>query len=515
MGKLLTQDEFLKRASAIHGDKYDFSRAIYVHSKKKLTLFCNKHKKEFFLSPNHILKGIGCPYCGGTKKLTQDEFIEQSRLVHGERYDYSKVQYKNYETPVEIICRVHGQFVQKPHAHLNKRGCKICGGSNPLDTQYFIERAISKHGNKYDYSKTIYINLKSKLEIICKEHGSFWQSAGGHLDGNMCKKCSGNHSPSTSEFIDKANSIHNGYYSYNKVIYKSAHKPITITCKLHGDFQQTPNSHLKGSECSICSLLKKKNPTNLPKSKTLTEEFIKQGQLKHGFKKYDYSQSIYLNNKTKIIIGCKIHGWTQQFPNAHLNGVGCSKCANEETAKKNRKDITYFLEKSKEVHGKKYSYKKATFVRMRNLTTIICSKHGEFQQAAYAHLRGQGCPKCKESQGERIIRVFLESHAVKYVYQKNFGDCKNQSYLFFDFYLPKQNLLIEYDGEQHFKTTRGNTFGGELGFAKRIINDRIKDNYAESKKIKLLRVDFNQLKNIEQILTQKLYDSDKKEKHSG
>jgi very-short-patch-repair endonuclease len=341
----------------------------------------------------------------------------------------------------------------------------------------------------------------------------FFQSAGGHLNGYKCKKCSGNDTPTTSEFIEKANLIHNGYYTYDKVEYKSAHSPVIITCKLHGDFQQTPNSHLKGSECSLCSLLKKKNPTNLPKSKSLTEEFIKQGQLKHGYKKYDYSKAIYLNNKTKVTIGCKLHGWTHQFPNGHLKGVGCAKCANEETAKQNRKDITYFLEKAKEVHGKKYSYKQTTFVRMRNLTTIICKKHGEFQQAAYAHLRGQGCPKCKESQGERIIRVFLETHKLKYVYQKKFEDCKNQSYLFFDFYLPKQNLLIEYDGEQHFKTTRGNTFGGEVGFEKRKINDAIKTTYAKTKNIKLLRINFRQLKDIEQILTQELYDTKQTEKH--
>lgn len=513
MGKLLTQDEFIKRALERHGDKYDFSRAIYIHSKQKLTVFCNKHKKDFFLSPNHILKGIGCPHCGGTKKLTQEEFIEEARKIHGDRYDYSKAIYKNYETKVEIVCSIHGSFFQRPHRHLDGGGCSSCGGSKPLDTNEFIKRAIAIHGNEYDYSKVIYSNTKSKVEIICKKHGVFFQSAGGHLNGYKCKKCSGNDTPTTSEFIEKANLIHNGYYTYDKVEYKSAHSPVIITCKLHGDFQQTPNSHLKGSECSLCSLLKKKNPTNLPKSKSLTEEFIKQGQLKHGYKKYDYSKAIYLNNKTKVTIGCKLHGWTHQFPNGHLKGVGCAKCANEETAKQNRKDITYFLEKAKEVHGKKYSYKQTTFVRMRNLTTIICKKHGEFQQAAYAHLRGQGCPKCKESQGERIIRVFLETHKLKYVYQKKFEDCKNQSYLFFDFYLPKQNLLIEYDGEQHFKTTRGNTFGGEVGFEKRKINDAIKTTYAKTKNIKLLRINFRQLKDIEQILTQELYDTKQTEKH--
>ncbi|MBI4649443.1 MAG: hypothetical protein HY738_23300 [Bacteroidia bacterium] len=275
------------------------------------------------------MKGIGCPSCGGTKKLTQDEFITRARQIHSDRYDYSKVKYKNYETKVEILCKTHGTFFQKPHRHLVKGGCPICGGSNPLDTKEFIERAKSIHGDKYDYNKTIYTNTKSKVEIICKEHGSFWQSAGGHLNGYKCKKCSGNHRPSTVEFIDKANFIHKNYYTYNKVEYKSAHKPVTITCKLHGDFQQTPNSHLKGTECPLCSLLKKKNPNNLPTSKSLTEEFIKQAKAKHGINKYDYSKASYINNKTKVIIRCQIHGWSEQYPNAHLKGIGCAKCAIE------------------------------------------------------------------------------------------------------------------------------------------------------------------------------------------
>ena len=513
MGKLLTQEEFVKRAIEIHKDKYDFSKAIYIHSKHKLTVFCNEHNKDFFISPNHILKGIGCPYCGGTKKLTQQEFIDNARQIHGEKYDYTKVIYKNYKTKIEIVCLLHGSFFQSPHSHLDGGGCLICGGSNPLDKDEFIKRAIAIHGNEYDYSKVVYLNAKTKVEIICKVHGPFWQSARGHLNGYKCKKCTGNHRPSTTEFIDKANLKHKDYYSYEKVEYISAHRTVTITCKLHGNFQQTPHSHLKGSECPLCSLLKKKNSANLPNSISLTEDFIKQGQLRHGNTTYDYSNVAYINNKTKIVIGCKIHGWTNQPPNSHLKGIGCAKCANEETAKKNRKDFTSFLEKAKEVHGKKYSYNSAAFVQMRNLTKIICSKHGEFEQAAYAHLRGQGCPKCKESQGERIIRVFLEKEKVQYIYQKKFSDCKNQSYLYFDFYLPVQNVLIEYDGEQHFKTTRGNTFGGEIGFEKRKVNDNIKDIYALSKSIKLVRINFRQLKTIEQILIQTLLASAQKKKH--
>ncbi|BDX38891.1 hypothetical protein CYCD_22460 [Tenuifilaceae bacterium CYCD] len=281
MAKLLTQEEFIKKATDKHGNKYDFSKSIYVHSKQKIIVICKIHKKEFFISPNHLLKGVGCPDCAGTKKLTQNEFILRARQVHGNKYDYSRVIYKNYETKVEIICKEHGSFHQKPHRHLDNGGCPVCGGSNPLDTNQFIERARLVHGDRYDYSKTVYYNSKTKVEIICKEHGSFWQSPSGHLIGYNCRKCSGNDNLSTTEFIKKANTIHNNYYTYDKVEYKNANKPVTITCKLHGDFLQTPSAHLKGSECNLCSILRKKNPNDIPTSKSLTEEFINKAKSKY------------------------------------------------------------------------------------------------------------------------------------------------------------------------------------------------------------------------------------------
>lgn len=503
MGRKLTQEEFLEKAINKHGDKYDFSKSVYIHSKQKLSVFCITHQKDFYVSPNHLLKGSGCPYCGGTKKLTQAEFIRKAIEIHGEKYDYSLVHYKNYDTPVKIICKEHGIFSQKPHAHLNGHGCNICGGSNPYSTEDFITSAKKVHGNKYDYSKVDYNNTKSKVEIICKKHGSFWQSAEGHLNGYGCKKCSGNYIPLTVEFIIKAKEIHNDLYLYDKVNYLSAHKPVTITCKFHGDFQQTPHTHLKGSGCYLCSILKKKNPNSLPKSKSLTEDFIRKARIKHG-NKYDYTKVEYINNKSKILIKCPVHGWTEQIPNSHLKGLGCPQCSNEETAKKNRKGKGFFITKAREIHGNKYSYTTTIITSMRNKTKIICKKHGEFEQAAYAHLRGQGCPKCKESNGERIIRVFFERNKIKYIYQKKFEKCKNQSYLFFDFYLPKYNLLIEYDGEQHFKTTRGKTFGGQKGFEKRKLNDQIKDGFALKEGIRLLRINYNQMKEIESILVENL-----------
>lgn len=120
------------------------------------------------------------------KYNTKDEktkvFIRKALKVHGNWYDYSKVEYKGSRTKVTIICPIHKDFEQTPTNHLNDKGCNKCGNLNRgkyhvLTTQTFIERSKSIHNNKYDYSKVNYINNRTKICIICPEHGEFWQKA--------------------------------------------------------------------------------------------------------------------------------------------------------------------------------------------------------------------------------------------------------------------------------------------------------------------------------------------------
>ena len=131
-------------------------------------------------------------------------------------------------------------------------------------------------------------------------------------------------------------------------------------------------------------------------------------------------------------------------------------------------------------------------------TIIICNKHGKFEQNAGAHLCGKGCKLCNESKGEIIIKKYLDNHNIEYVREKSFNECKNKFYLPFDFYLPNQNLLIEYDGLQHSKPIK--FWGGENAYKKRQNNDEIKNNFAKNNNIGLLRIKYDQINNIEQIL---------------
>ncbi len=125
------------------------------------------------------------------KKLTTKEFIKKAKIYHGNRYNYSKVKYVNSKTKIMIICKKHGEFLQTPSKHLMGQGCFKCGcekivSLKSITTKEFIKRAIKIHNNKYDYSKVEYKNAHTKITIICKKHGKFKQSPNSHLRGRGC-----------------------------------------------------------------------------------------------------------------------------------------------------------------------------------------------------------------------------------------------------------------------------------------------------------------------------------------
>lgn len=187
-GRNLTTDAFIAKAREKHGGKYDYSKVRYTDSQTKITIICPEHG-EFEQIPNNHLSGKGCPKCGGVAKLTTDEFIARSRNVHGDKYDYSKVRYVNARCKVTIICPEHGEFEQKAGKHLSGQGCPNCVSFARSTTDMFVMKARKVHGDKYDYSKVKYVNGKTKVTIICPEHGEFEQMPSSHLKGHGCVKC--------------------------------------------------------------------------------------------------------------------------------------------------------------------------------------------------------------------------------------------------------------------------------------------------------------------------------------
>lgn len=186
-------------------------------------------------------------------KLTTQEFIDHSRAVHGDKYGYAFSVYQSARVKVFIYCHVHGMFEQSPHHHVNGRGCPGCYGNKKHDNCSFIQKAREIHGDKYDYSKVEYKNNYSKVTINCPEHGDFEQKVTSHISGHGCAECVGLRKNTNESFIEKSKKVHGYRYSYSKVSYVCSQEKVTITCPEHGDFEQIANAHLRGQGCPGCA----------------------------------------------------------------------------------------------------------------------------------------------------------------------------------------------------------------------------------------------------------------------
>lgn len=254
-----------------------------------------------------------------------EEFIKKAKGIHGDKYNYTKVNYIDCNTKVCIICPEHGEFWQSPRCHLRGRGCSLCSKNKKLTTEEFIKRSREIHGDKYDYSKVNYVNNHTKVCIICPEHGEFWQKPMSHLNGHGCvkcytKDCANRFSLTTKEFIKKAKDIHGDKYDYSKVNYVNSYTKVCIICPEHGEFWQDPHTHLSGCGCKECS----KEYRSIIQSRGV-DWFIEKARKVHC-NKYDYSKVKYVNKDTKVCIICPKHGEFWQSPKLHLEGYGCSIC---------------------------------------------------------------------------------------------------------------------------------------------------------------------------------------------
>lgn len=267
---MYTTEKIIEKFKSIHGDKYDYSKVDFVKTTTKVCIICPEHG-EFWQEPHAHLKGQGCPKCGVNKRsksktTTNENFIKKAKEIHGDKYDYSRTNYINNKTKIVIICPIHGEIEITPNAHISeKRGCPKCGntlkGANfKMSVERFIEKAQKIHGNSYSYEEVSYINNRTPVSIMCPTHGIFKQTPEVHLSGHGCPECANikraeKNIMTTSEFIAKAKNIHGDKYDYSKVEYVKYDTPVTIICPEHGEFQQKPYIHLDGSGCQKCAML--------------------------------------------------------------------------------------------------------------------------------------------------------------------------------------------------------------------------------------------------------------------
>ena len=251
-------EEFVKKSKEIHCDNYDYSKVKYIKANEKIIIICKKHGK-FEQRPNNHLNGLGCYKCGHNMSIfSNNDFTNYAKEIHNDKYDYFKVNYIKMNEKVIIICKDHGEFEQTPSNHItHKQGCQKCANNYLSNTTEFIEKAIKMHGDKYDYSKVNYINNHTKVSIICNEHGEYEQTPQNHLFGYKCRYCGietmkTNQKTDIDDFIINANIKHNNKYDYSKINYINARTKIIIICKKHGEYEQTPDSHLRGCGCPFC-----------------------------------------------------------------------------------------------------------------------------------------------------------------------------------------------------------------------------------------------------------------------
>lgn len=368
------------------------------------------------------------------KKLTTEEFIEKAKLIHGNKFDYSKVEYVNTSEKVCIICPKHGEFWQRPNDHLSGYGCKKCATENNKKCQIFtlsevISMAKKVHGEKYDYSQSVYFGMNEKMYIICPIHGGFWQTPANHIHGGKgCKKCG--HikrwdaigRTTKDDFISSANLIHDNKYDYSNVVYKNTKEKVSILCPLHGEFWQSPSKHVIGKQgCPECS----KNKVWDTRVRRTTEEFIKLSKEVHG-DKYDYSKTDYRGINEKVIIIC------------------------------------------------------------HEIDTKTGEEHGEFLQSPSKHLSGQSCPLCSKKRlySETILWKKLCS---KYNNMNVIHGYYNSAILgkkSIDIYFPEIKVGVEYQGGQHFKPV--SLYGGVTSYIKTLERDKLKFDECNNNGIRLL-----------------------------
>jgi very-short-patch-repair endonuclease len=319
MTKKLTREEFIdKYKQRFPNSTYDFSKFEYENSHKQSIVICPKHG-EFLMNTCCLLSGTGCPKCGGTKKMTTEEFIEQANLVHHNYFTYDKVEYVNNFTKVIITCPIHGDFEQKPNVHLEGHTCPQCrkegikheitlreqvnASTKKLTQEDFIRRATKLFPN-YDFSKSLYVKSGIKIIVTCKEHGDF-EITPNHLFGNRgCPYCSKNKKMNTEDFIKKYRErFPLSTLDFSESEYRGTHVPIKVKCHEHEkveEFWNEPSNLLSGQGCPFCSKSKLENEVSTLLYKN-NIEYVEQKKFDWlGMKRLDF----YLPQKN-IAIECQ------------------------------------------------------------------------------------------------------------------------------------------------------------------------------------------------------------------
>ncbi len=444
MARKLNIEEVLTSFKNIHDDLYDYSKAHYSNAKTKVEIICKKHG-SFWQTPDKHRQGRKCPKCSGKGKNTS-EIIQEFKSIYGNKYDYSKVEYKTSKQKLILICPEHGEFLKSAEKHRVGQGCPECAEINRREKRKtpfkeLIADFKKMHGDRYDYSEVLYINTNTKVKIICPDHGLFEQNPSKHLIGHRCPKCVGK-GLTQADLLKLFRKAHGKKYKYKFSSDLSAFAPISVICPIHGEFTQKIDNHKQGSGCRECGIEKVAN------AKRMSWKDVKKvfNQI-HG-NHYNYDKVEYIGMDYKVTLICPVHGEFQQKPSNHVNGSGCGKCLGRGLSR------AEFVQRFRDVHGDRYLYTKVHETKKaKDKITIICKIHGEFQQEAFSHMSGCGCPFCTltpQSKSELEINFELQQFFTE-IDPKGFKTRLEGKLWSIDIYIPELNLGIEFDGSYWHK----------------------------------------------------------------
>lgn len=454
--------EFVRRAKEKFGDSFDYSEVEYVNSNTPVKITCVKGGHgSFIMTPgSHLTSKHGCRMCGlestcNNQRISKEGFLERAKQKFGSRFDYSQMDFFDYNTPTQIVCKEHGKFEVSPFRHLlyPSGGCQECRKElqsvsvRKMTTELFVEKAKSIHGEKYDYSNAKYTSGSRQLSIRCIKHNlRFDVSPESHLKGKGCPLCEQEEIAMYEEGKNEA-------------------------IQRRSDYRKIQAEKRKRSK----ELIQGRPPKNYT-----WESFVNLAKLIHG-DEYDYQfvEKEFVNVNTPVTIICKRHGDFPQKPRKHLMGQGCPRCIGR------LRTTESFIEEALEVHKGHYTYDKVKFVDYATPVTITCKLHGDFPMRPLKHLRGEGCPQCQTSKMELEIVALLQSHlSTPIELQKHFTWLRIKQQLALDIYLPEYKIAIECQGEQHFIARP--VFGGEVALKKQQERDRVKSELCKQHGIQIL-----------------------------
>ena len=521
--RLSKKKEDLLTELALKFPEYIFDLSNFIALNKNISYTCDKgHKRKG--TPNNLKSGKGCRICGQekqgknrrTKKLP---WVKKAEKIHGKKYGYHLVDETFTQKSLQtIFCyeEGHGEFLCRPDSHTSRKlGCWRCAGRRQsrvgskgklrISQEEFIKRAKSAHPHGlYDFSNSKYYGVSEYTSFYCNLHlqeckilpQNLWRGSGCY-DCGMTRAAE-SRKLDHADFLAKSINSHEDDYDYSMVDYVNSSTHVIVGCYEHGNWSVLPSNHMYGkSRCPVCSRRDSGKKVSVALTKD-TEWFISAAEKIHNFK-YDYSQTEYKGSREKLWVECPELGHEpfEQWPRVHLVGKGCPECGRESAAAIARLSHEEVVERFNDIHRDRYDYSHAEIYGTDSYIKIGCPEetHPVFRQKVSSHLVGKGCPRCSLSKGETAIARLLDLELIDYEVEFVMEDSVDNKRLRFDFYIPNQNVLIEYDGEQHYRPV---TFGGMTKEKALEVHEKIKSRdhrknvWALDKGFRLIRIRFDE-----------------------